>query len=137
MLAGRDFAETDAIGAPEVAIVNESFARKFFGSPSPIGRTFQVEAAIGEPRPHYQIVGIVKDTKYSDLRGQIGPIAYLSAAQEPDPWPQLQLRGCVREGRWPARVPTCVGRSPSSIQESASSSTPWIRRFGRCCCPSA
>jgi putative ABC transport system permease protein len=91
ILAGRDFADSDAIGAAEVAIVNESFARKFFGSPNVIGRTFQVEEPVGSPRPHYQIVGVVKDTKYSDLRGDVGPIGYLAAGQEPDPGPSIQL----------------------------------------------
>ena len=91
IVAGRDFADSDSTGASEVAIVNESFARRFFGSPNVVGRTFQIEEPVGSPRPHYQIVGVVKDTKYSDLRGEVGPIAYLAAAQEPDPGSSMQL----------------------------------------------
>ncbi len=36
-------------------------------------------------------MGVVRDTKYSDLRGEVGPIAYLAAAQEPDPGSSMQL----------------------------------------------
>jgi putative ABC transport system permease protein len=103
ILAGRDFADSDAIGAEDVAIVNESFARRFFGSPNVLGRTFQVEEPVGSPRPHYQIVGVVKDTKYSDLRGDVGPIGYLAAAQDSDPGPSMQLmvraRGSMASAR--------------------------------------
>ena len=42
-------------------------------------------------RPHYQIVGVVADTKYRDLRSPAGPIAYFPAAQEPHPEPFLQV----------------------------------------------
>src|SRR5215207_1826823 len=58
VVAGRDFAFSDSTGAPGVAIVNESFAGRFFGSLNVVGRTFQIEEPVGAPRPHYQIVGI-------------------------------------------------------------------------------
>jgi predicted permease len=103
VVAGREFADADSTGAAQVAIVNESFARKFYGSPHVIGRTFQIEEPVGTPRPHYQIVGVVRDTKYADLRGEVGPIGYLAAAQEPDPGPSMQLvvraRGSVAAAR--------------------------------------
>ena len=91
IVAGRDFARTDSAAAAPVAIVNESFATKFFPGVNPIGRTFQIEEPPGTPRPHYQIVGLAADTKYNDLRSKLGPIAYLPAAQEKDPSPFLQL----------------------------------------------
>ena len=42
---------------------------------NPIGAAFQIEASPGQPQPHYQIVGLVKDTKYTDLREDFTPIA--------------------------------------------------------------
>jgi putative ABC transport system permease protein len=76
-----------------VAIVNESFARKFFGGPNAIGRTFQVEEPTGEPRPLYAVIAVVKDTKYTDLREPFGPIGYFAASQmKPDPFLQVILR---------------------------------------------
>jgi putative ABC transport system permease protein len=85
LLAGRDFDGHDTITAPPVALVNQSFAGKFFGGRNPIGHTFQVEAPAGEPRPLYQIVGLVKDTKYIDMREPFAPIVFLAAAQDPHP----------------------------------------------------
>ena len=73
VLAGRDFGRGDSAGAPQVAIVNEEFARIFFGGRNPVGRTFRVEAGAGKPEPVYQIVGLVKNTKYNGLRESRGP----------------------------------------------------------------
>ena len=91
LVAGRWFGAEDRAGAPETAIVNESFARRFFGGANPVGRTFQIVMGQGEPRPHYQIVGLVKDTKYNDLREDFMPIGYFPAAQEPRPSPGLDF----------------------------------------------
>ncbi|HTX40451.1 MAG TPA: ABC transporter permease [Acidobacteriaceae bacterium] len=75
LLAGRDFTLADAKGAAKVAIVNLSFAKKFFGSAqAALGRL------IGEAGPGNKtdttIVGVVGDVKHSDLRTDIGPAVY-------------------------------------------------------------
>ena len=91
VLAGRPFGPADRLGTVETAIVNESFAKKYFGGTSPIGRTFQMVMGQGDPQPHYQIVGLVKDTKYTDLRQDFMPIGYFPAAQETEIGPFLDL----------------------------------------------
>lgn len=83
LLAGRDFNDHDAANAPKVAIVNETLARKLLDGVSPIGRRFRKEATPSTPETVYEIVGLVKDTKYEDLRENFGPIAYLANSQEP------------------------------------------------------
>ena len=82
LLAGRDFGRGDTTASPRVAIVNEEFARIFFGGRNPIGRTFRVEAPAGKPEPAYQIVGLVKNTKYNGLREESRAIAFLPVAQD-------------------------------------------------------
>jgi hypothetical protein len=58
LLAGREFTEQDTLGAPRVAIVNETFARYFFGTASPLGRRF----GFGPDKADaIEIVGLVKD----------------------------------------------------------------------------
>ena len=89
LLAGRDFDERDLPGAPMVAIVNESFADTYFHTRDAIGRTFRLQASPGAPDPTYQIVGIVRNTKYLSLREDLGPVAYFPEAQMPEPDPQL------------------------------------------------
>ena len=91
MVAGRDFGPDDGPQSPHVAIVNELFARRVFPGANAIGRTFHVESAPGTAAPRYQIIGVVADTKYSDLREALPPIAYLASTQEPEPDPFLQV----------------------------------------------
>lgn len=62
LLTGREFSDRDDRAAPRVAIVNESFARYYFGGGSPLGRSV---TSVGVT---YEIVGVVGDAKYQDLR---------------------------------------------------------------------
>ncbi|HVG83629.1 MAG TPA: ABC transporter permease [Vicinamibacterales bacterium] len=72
LVAGREFSDSDDAGAPLVAIVNEAFARRFFGAQSAIGRRFGW-SAIDNPGA-IEIVGVVKDAFYSSVRqGARGP----------------------------------------------------------------
>jgi putative ABC transport system permease protein len=87
LLAGRDFDEHDTLTSPKVAIVNEMFARKYFGGTNPVGHTFHLEAEAGKPEPLLQIVGLVKNTKYYELREDFIPIGFLPIAQDDDPGP--------------------------------------------------
>ena len=91
IIDGRDFDRTDNPESTRVAIVNESFARTFFPGKNPVGQSFQIQASIGEPRPLHHIVGLVKDTKYNDLREPFGPIAYLAVSQEREKSEFLQI----------------------------------------------
>jgi putative ABC transport system permease protein len=80
ILAGRDFDEHDVAGTPLVAIVNECFARKLAKTGDPVGTIFRVRALSKITGP-YEIVGLVKDTKYADLREDPEPIVYTPVAQ--------------------------------------------------------
>ncbi len=80
MIAGRDFNEHDVAGSPLVAIVNETFARKIVKTGNPIGAMFRVQR-LGTITGPYEIIGLVKDTKYMDLREDPVQIVYTSMAQ--------------------------------------------------------
>ena len=72
---GRDFDERDnSAGSPAVAVVNEAFARKFFGSENPVGRKLTKVANAPE---WTEIVGIVRDTKFGNLRDSDPPMVYV------------------------------------------------------------
>jgi putative ABC transport system permease protein len=90
LLAGRDFDAHDS-NAPNVAIVNEKFAQEVFGGKDPLGRTFRYEADAGETDPVYQVVGVVKNTKYSGLREGNQPIAFLPFKREGDTLDELSF----------------------------------------------
>jgi len=87
MLAGRDFTAQDSRTAPRVVIVNESFAKKFFGGANPVGRTIRNDPSPGENPPRREIVGLVRDAVYESLRDQIPPTVYVHALQAERPGP--------------------------------------------------
>lgn len=84
-LSGRDFDDRDTLTSPKVAIVNEVFVREIFGGQNPVGRAFRTEGDAGKPDPVYQIVGVVRNTKYQELREDFLAIAFFPMAQEEDP----------------------------------------------------
>ncbi len=82
LLAGRDFDHTDVPAAPRKAIVNRAFARKYYGGTSPVGKVFHDSDMPGKT---YQIVGMVKDSKFYDMREDPPPTVYLSFTQSNGP----------------------------------------------------
>ena len=82
LLAGRDFDSRDRVDTPKVAIVNEAFAREFLDGQNPVGHRFWIAATPGEPDTAYEIVGMVGNTKYEDLREEFVPIAYYASRQD-------------------------------------------------------
>jgi putative ABC transport system permease protein len=93
ILAGRDIDEHDVAGAPLVVIVNEAFARKFTNGANPVGMVFRV-GRMRQIYGPYQIIGLVRDTKYGGLREDPLPIAYVSYSQydHPDTDAQILIR---------------------------------------------
>ncbi len=86
-VAGRDFDEHDNLSAPKVAIVNEEFARKVFRGENPVGRSFRREESAEKPDDLFLVVGLVRNTKYYELREDFRPIAFVPSAQDDDPSP--------------------------------------------------
>jgi predicted permease len=82
VLKGREFDERDATNAARVAIVNEEFARTYFPDTDPLGRTIALPA--GYKSGSMQIVGVVENARYRDLRGPTRLAAYFPATQAPD-----------------------------------------------------
>jgi predicted permease len=94
LLTGRGFNDRDTRASPHVAIVNEAFVRRYLTGVNPAGRTIRTNAEGAYPETEYEIVGVVKDTKYSDLREPTPPVAFAPADQFPDvgPWALLFTR---------------------------------------------
>jgi predicted permease len=78
LLRGREFDESDGTTSRRVAIVNQRLAGAFWPDQDPVGKTM----AIGRPgSPAVEIVGVVKDVKYRDLRVDADPMIYLPMLQ--------------------------------------------------------
>src|SRR5262245_1351536 len=87
VLAGRDFNDFDRATSRQVVLVNQTFARRFFANRNPIGAPVRSVAEPNFPETLYEVIGVVKDTKYANLREDIPPITYVPAAQHPSPGP--------------------------------------------------
>jgi len=83
-IVGRDFTPRDTAQSQPVVIVNETFVRQFLGGGNPLGKTIRTSAEPRYPETQYEIVGMVKDTKYGGLRDEIPPEAFAPAQQYPD-----------------------------------------------------
>ena len=97
VLLGRAFDERDDTSSPKVAIVNQKFALRYFGSASPIGRHIGMGNNPGT-KTNIEIVGVVGDTKYESMREEVpyevyipyrqtdfvdGMVAYVHTASDP------------------------------------------------------
>ena len=84
LLGGRLFTDRDQKGAAPVAIVNQAFARRFLNGASPIGRTVRRRSVPGlKPNTEApkEIVGVVADAVYRNLREPVPPTMYVPIAQ--------------------------------------------------------
>jgi predicted permease len=91
LLAGRDFDARDDLASLKVAIVNELFAQRYLGGTNPLGVAFQLEGPGGRPGLTATIVGVVRNTKYNDLREPFSPIVYMASTQLDRPGPSDQI----------------------------------------------
>jgi macrolide transport system ATP-binding/permease protein len=83
LLRGRVIDDRDRPDSPLVAIVNQTFARRFFGDSDPIGRRFGFADPSGAGQRNFEIVGIVGDAKYQDARLRAYATFFLPFLQQP------------------------------------------------------
>ena len=88
ILAGRTFNTGDSAGAPLVGVINETMAHRFFGKENPIGQYVYTDPDPGKTAPLIQIVGIVVDAKYRNLRETTPATMYFPVAQLTGTQPQ-------------------------------------------------
>jgi len=96
-VAGRDFDAHDTRTSPRVAIVNEAFARSLGIRASAVAKRFVREATAYGPETAFEIVGVVKDAKYRDLREDFTPTVFLPLPQltSPEPTQHVLIRSPV------------------------------------------
>jgi predicted permease len=83
VLAGREFSDRDDARVPKVAIVNETFARHFNLGPNPIGKRMALGTSDTLPLD-IEIVGLVRDMKYADVKGDVPPVFFRPHRQMSD-----------------------------------------------------
>ena len=113
LLAGRSFTPYDQSGSLRVAILNETAARAFFGTESPLGR--KVNFPGQRVQDQFEIVGIVADARYQDLRTPDKAMVYAPLEQAIDP---------ITSGVLFVRGPGDVTRLVPSIRASVAETVP-------------
>ena len=115
LLAGRDFDARDRLGSQPVAIVNETVVRKFFNGASPLGKYYRLadHDRLGAP---VQIIGVVKDAKYRELREETLPTAYLTMSQDSASGPYANYE--LRTAGPPSGVATSVKAMVADVNRS-------------------
>ena len=92
VLRGRGFGDGDREGTPRVAVINQTLARVRFGADDPLGRRIALDYQGEEQRP-FTVVGVVRDSKYNDLRdSRPNPMIWVPIAQAPIPISSISLR---------------------------------------------
>jgi predicted permease len=81
LLDGRDFTRSDIEGGAKVAIVNEAFARKFRLTGHVVGSRMSSDSGDGA-KLDTEIVGLVKDAKYSSVKREIPPVYFAPYRQD-------------------------------------------------------
>jgi len=115
LIAGREFDDHDVRSLKKVAIVNEVFAREFGGG---VGKRFWVEATPYEPETAFEIVGVVKNTKYLSLREDFQPLMYI-------PLQKAVLEG--QRGRFVIRSRVDAGALSSAVKRALAEVNPEMR----------
>jgi putative ABC transport system permease protein len=95
---GRDFDGSDRLGSPLVAIVNETFVRRYMGGRPPIGQTVRLGSSV---ETQYEIVGLVGDAVYTSPRDGMVATMYVPIAQRERGtfWPSVLLTINAAPGR--------------------------------------
>jgi len=101
LLAGRLLTDHDDEKGPRVVVINETAARKYFGSDNPIGKRF---GNLIENRTQTESVGIVRDVRYNSLREPAPPTMYVPFGQRN--WPGMSVE--VRTAADPASLIAAV-----------------------------
>ena len=80
LVIGRDFRASDVEGAPQVAIINETMAKYFWGKENPIGKRFGWGRDDGTFP--LEVIGVVRDSKFATLRDEVPRFVYTPWTQQ-------------------------------------------------------
>jgi predicted permease len=93
IIRGRNFTPQDTATSERVALVNETFVHRYLSSANPLGQSLRTSPEPDYPSTIYEIVGVVPDTRYNDLRSQTPPMTFAPASQFPNqgPWTSVMI----------------------------------------------
>jgi putative ABC transport system permease protein len=121
---GRGFTTADRHDAAPVAIINATFARRYFAGRSPVGRRMRLDDGEKIPR-EVEIVGVVGDVRHFGLEKEVTIEAYVPIAQVPDPttiWLANNMYWIVQTDGAPLAVASTVRREIAAVDPAVPAS---------------
>ncbi len=108
LVEGRTFGPEDTANSRKVSVINETLARRFFKGRGPIGQRWSYDDDVSQG---FEIVGVVRDARYNDLRGATPNVAYHPADQSNEYLEGLE----VRASGSPAGLATSIRRAIGEV----------------------
>ena len=114
LVQGRNLSDHDDERAPKVAVVNQAMARKQFPDEDPVGKRFGLGGQ--QHSRDVEIVGVVRDAKYTSLRGETPPTIYFPFRQQAGSLGQMNFE--VRTSGDPAALVTAIREAVSEVDKN-------------------
>ena len=114
IVSGRSLTDEDTANSRAVAVVNQAFAKQFFGNENPIGQHF---GPIASRRAGiYEIVGVVSDVRYFvDVSRPVGPMFFVPQAQT-TPFDEASLQSREVWSHYPYNIVLWAPGNPTDLQ---------------------
>jgi putative ABC transport system permease protein len=117
LLSGRDFDDRDTRGSTRVAIVTKSFSDSYLKGAG-VGAHFTIPDDQGKAGTDYEVVGVIANQKYMDIRETNPEILFEASAQLPDP-PGLTRRYVIRAATPPAQTMAAISSTVAAFDRTA------------------
>jgi putative ABC transport system permease protein len=117
VIQGRSLMREDTASSQRVALVNETFVLRYLSGANPIGQTLRTSPEPDYPATVYEIVGVIPDTKYNDLRGQTPPMTFAPASQFPGqgPWTVVMIHSNLAPAAVAAAAKRVIAEKHSDV----------------------
>jgi predicted permease len=120
LLEGRDVTLDDRSTTTRVAVVNQAFVRHFIRQGTAIGQKLRTDQEPNYPSTEYEIVGVVADTRYNELRSPVHPMVFAPDSQHPSqgPWAAMMVHSSLDHATTAASIRRRVSADfPDTIME--------------------
>jgi putative ABC transport system permease protein len=105
LLRGREFTDRDAKGSPEVVMINDSMAKRFFPGQDPLGKMIRLSK---DSKEQYQIIGLVADTRDVHLTSKPRPEIYFPILQDSSNEIMIMVRSPLRPAAVTGLLEKCL-----------------------------
>ena len=127
MMLGRDIQDSDGPGAPNVCVINEAFAKRYFHGRNPLG--LRITVRYDGARTPFHVVGVARDARTAKLRDAVEPRMFLAGQQQTDALksPFFLVRTASAVAPVMAAVREAIQRTDAALNvESAKTIEEWL-----------